>query len=252
MLILITIFGILLIPSNAFAWGPLTHIFIGNEILTLSSLLPPAVYSVIKQYREDFLYGNIIADLVIGKKYLPPDKNVHGWDFGFNLLDSAQNNQQKAFVYGYLVHLAADTVAHEFLTHEKKNIAHTLYELKADSLLHKKYWLQAVTIKKNVQRRNDEFLGNSISRLFLSFRTFKRIFKGITFFSLFTSEGMSNFMDRHQGVIAVPEDNKIKNLRQQSLVRAIDVLNNGRLSSILEKNPSGNYKEVLRYSSTLI
>lgn len=242
MLILITILGILLVPVSAFAWGPLTHIFIGNEILSLSPLLSPAVYAAIKKYREDFLYGNIIADLVIGKKYLPADKNVHGWDFGFNLLDSARNSQQKAFVYGYLAHLAADTVAHEFLTNEKKNIAHTLYELKADSLLHKKYWLQAVTIKKNVQRRNDEFLGNSISRLFLSYRTFKRIFKGITFFSLFTTEGltsMNNLIYKYNGAVTAPDDSWIKSLRQQSLIRAIDILNNGRFSSIVEKNPSG-------------
>jgi hypothetical protein len=243
MIIIISLLGILLIPSNAFAWGPLTHIFIGNEILMLPSLLPPAVYAIIKQYREDFLYGNIMADLVIGKKYLPANKNVHGWDFGFNLFDSATNNQQKAFVYGYLAHLAADTVAHEFLTHEKKNIAHTLYELKADSLLHKKYWLQAVTIKKNVQRRNDEFLGSSISKLFLSYRTFKRIFKSLTFFSLYTTEGISNFIDKYNGVMTVPEDSKIKNLRHQSLVRAIDVLNKGKSSYILSKNPSGNIKD---------
>ncbi len=214
--------------------------YLGNEILSLSSLLPGAIYSVLKIYKDDFLYGNIIADIVLGKKYLPKDKNSHTWDFGFHLLDSAQNRQQKAFVYGYLCHLAADTVAHELLTREKKNIGHTFYELKADSIVKKKYWLQAVAIRKKVQRRNDEFLESSIDRLFFSFKTNKRIFKSMVFMSLFTPKSVSNIIDRSLFITSVPEKEDIKKLREKSLVRSIDIFENGAHSSVVDKNPCGD------------
>jgi len=236
---LLVFIGFLLVPSLSYAWGPLTHMYLGNEILSLSSLLPAPVYSLIKRYKDDFLYGNIIADIVLGKKYLPQDKSSHTWKFGFQLLDQAKNRQQKAFVYGYLCHLAADTVAHELLTREKKNIRHTFYELKADSLVKKKYWFQAIAIRRKVQRRNDMFLESSLDRLFFSFKTNKRIFKSFIFMTLFTPKSMSNLIDRSLFITSIPEKDDIKKLREESLIRSIDVLQKGIHSSVLQKSPSG-------------
>ena len=46
---------------------------------------------------------------------------------------------EKAFAYGYLSHLAADTVAHEILTDDMKNMEHAWAELKADSMIKKTF-----------------------------------------------------------------------------------------------------------------
>ena len=66
---LLVVVSFLLLPSLAFAWGPLTHIYLGSEIVSLGSLLPAGVYALIRKYRHDFLYGNLMADIIIGKNF---------------------------------------------------------------------------------------------------------------------------------------------------------------------------------------
>ena len=86
---LISLLGMLLVPAAAFAWGPLTHIYLGNELFSLGALLPAGILEIIRRYRKDFLYGNIMADIILGKKYLPDEKSSHSWEVGFDLLNAA-------------------------------------------------------------------------------------------------------------------------------------------------------------------
>jgi hypothetical protein len=232
-----TIF-ILLIPSVAFAWGPLTHMYLGNELLSLCSILPAGILEILRRYRKDFLYGNLMADIIIGKNYLPNDKNSHSWDVAFDLFKSARTRQQKAFVYGYMTHLAADTVAHNVYTVDRKNFGHTVMEMKADSIIHKKYWLQAVAIEKKVQARNDYFLENALERCVFSFKTNKRIFRGILFFSVLNQERVGNFLDRNL-VTSFPAKKTLENLHQESLDKMIDLLQNGDNAEVVNVNPCG-------------
>ncbi|MFN3481227.1 MAG: zinc dependent phospholipase C family protein [Thermodesulfovibrionales bacterium] len=225
------------VPSMAFAWGPLTHFYLGSEILSLGSLIPAGIYSILKKYKHDFLYGNLMADIVIGKKYLPEDKNSHSWDVALNLFDSARTRQQKAFVYGYLSHLAADTVAHGKFTGNRKNIGHTLIELKADSIIDKRYWIQAITINKSVQQRNDVFLERSLERAIFSFKTNKRIFKGMLFLSCFNQKRVGDLIERNLKGFMSPSNNYIQSLHDESIKRIIDVLRNGRDSKVFEDSP---------------
>src|SRR5512135_454129 len=100
----VLVIAFLFIPAAVFAWGPLTHIYLGNELFSLSPLLPAGLYEIIRKYRKDFLYGTLMADIIIGKKYLPDSKSSHSWDVAFSLLEAAGTNQQKSFVYGYMSH----------------------------------------------------------------------------------------------------------------------------------------------------
>jgi hypothetical protein len=116
-----------------------------------------------------------MADIILGKKYLPDDKSSHSWDVGLKLLDQAKSWPERAFAYGYLSHLAADSVAHEALTEEKGNMGHTWVEMKADSLIDKTYWLQTVLISRKVRKRSDLLLEHSLDRYVFSFKTNKRL-----------------------------------------------------------------------------
>lgn len=234
---LLLVLSILLIPSFAFAWGPLTHIYLGNEIFSLGSLLPAGVYALIKKYRNDFLYGNLMADIIIGKKFLPEDKNPHSWDVALSLFDSAKTQQQKAFVYGYMGHLAADTIAHGNFTNKRRNIGHTLVELRADSMIDKKYWFQAIRIDRKVQMRNDTFLERSLESVFFSFKTNKRIFKGMLLLSCFNKERVGNFIQRNAVDPAILTRKNIKQLQIESLDRMMDILCNGKSSEVIKENP---------------
>jgi hypothetical protein len=234
---LLLITGFLLIPAAAFAWGPLTHIFLGNELLSLSPLLPAGLYRIISRYRKDFLYGNLMADIIIGKQYLPEEKNPHSWDIAFSLMNAAATAQQKAFVYGYMSHLAADTVAHNIYTADKKNIGHTVMEMKADCIIDKKYWFQAMAIDRRIQARNDVFLEHSLDRFIFSFKTNKRIFKGMVFLSVFNRERIGDFIDKTL-ITSLPDRGRIEALHEESLDRIIDLLQNGEKSAVIKASPA--------------
>jgi hypothetical protein len=226
MLFVFLIIGILFVPSFAFAWGPLTHMYLGNELFTYAPLIPAGILSLVRKYRQDFLYGNLMADTILGKKYLPDSRSSHSWDVALSLMDQATKGPEKAFVYGYLSHLAADTVAHETLTEDTLNMEHTWLELKADSMINKVYWLQSVTISKAVQQRNDRFLEGSLDSYIFSFATNRRIYKGMVFLSLLNKK-------RKRGV----DPEYIAQLHDESVTRMLDLLKNGRNSEVLKKSP---------------
>jgi len=224
--ILLLVLGFTLAPSFSFAWGPMTHIYLGNELFAYAPLIPAGIFSLLRKYRQDYLYGNLMADSILGKKYLPDDKSSHSWEVGLRLLDSAQAWPEKAFAYGYLSHLAADTVAHGVLTEDKKNVGHAWLEMKADSMINKVYWLQSVSFSKTVQHRNDQFLENTLDRYIFSFKTNKRIYKGMVFLSLLNRE-------RRRGI----DREMIAQLHDESLARMIDLLQNGTEASVLTLSP---------------
>ena len=237
------IFSFLLVPTAAFAWGPLTHIYLGNELYFMGSLLPAGLFEIIRRYRKDFLYGNLMADIVVGKKYLPYEKNSHNWDVAFDLLNSTKTKQQRAFVYGYMSHLAADTVAHNTYIIGKKNIRHSVMEMKADSIIDKKYWFQAMAIDKRIQARNDLFLENSLERFIFSFKTNKRILKGMVLLSVFNREKINDFIDKNL-ITSLPVRETIEKLQQESIDKIIDLFQNWEKSDVVKVSPNGNgYKE---------
>ncbi len=214
------------IPSAAFAWGPLTHMYLGNELLNCAPLIPAGILALLNKHRQDFLYGNLMADIILGKKYLPDDKSSHSWDVGLNMLDQAKTWPERAFAYGFLGHLAADTVAHENLTDELGNMGHTWVEMKADSLIDKTYWLQTVMISRAVRKRSDLLLENSLDSYMFSFKTNRRIYKSMVFLSFLNKK-------RKRGV----DRELIQDLHEESLSRMVDLLQNGTESAVLNKRP---------------
>jgi hypothetical protein len=234
----VLVMAFLLIPTAAFAWGPLTHIYLGSELFSLSPLLPAGLFEIIRKYRKDFLYGNLMADIIIGKKYLPDARSSHSWDVAFSLMKAAVTDQQKAFVYGYLGHLAADTVAHNTYTVDKRNLGHTVMEMKADSIIDKKYWLQAMAIDRRIQARNDLFLEHTLDRFIFSFKTNKRILKGMVFLSVFNQERIGDFIDKNL-ITSLPDREAIESLHQESLDKIIDLFQKWKDSDVVKTSPSG-------------
>ncbi|HUK99973.1 MAG TPA: zinc dependent phospholipase C family protein [Nitrospirota bacterium] len=226
MYFILLVAGFILVPTFAFAWGPLTHMYLGNELLSCTPLIPAGILALLRKHKQDFLYGNLMADMILGKKYLPDDKSSHSWDVGLKLLDQAKTWPERAFAYGYLSHLAADSVAHEALTDEKGNMGHTWVEMKADSLIDKIYWLQTVLISKKVRKRSDLLLENSLDSYMFSFKTNKRLYRGMVFLSFLNKK-------RERGV----DKDLIRDLHDESIARMLDLLQHGTDSLVLHKNP---------------
>ena len=133
--------------DTALAWGPATHIGLASSILDQLSLLPSAVGAVLARHGVSYLYGNIAADVVFAKRWSRIKQFCHHWTIGFELLESAPDDQCKAFAYGYLSHLAADTVAHgKFVPRQISasectvNFGHLYWELRADGIEEESHW----------------------------------------------------------------------------------------------------------------
>lgn len=243
-LVLLIGLPLVFMPEQAFAWGPLTHVYLGASIFNLGFLLPAGVYGIIKRYGKDFIYGNLMADFVLAKKYLPKNKNPHSWDVGMNLLESATTWSEKAFSYGYLGHLAADTVAHDVYTKGTRNYEHMFLELRADGMAGRASWLSALSIGRRVQVRNDRFLErcSGDSRIFLSFNANKRIFKGMVVLSGLNGGGIAKFLDKNMMLPDKASLDNIEKLQFDSIERMIDVIQNGEKSKVLNEDPNGKHR----------
>lgn len=229
---------LLLVPSAAFAWGPLTHVYLGSEIYYLGAAIP-AVFGLVKKYKQDFLYGNLMADMILAKKYMPLQKHSHNWDIALGLLDSSGTDAERAFSLGYMGHLAADTVAHGKYTAGRKSLQHTILEMRADSVIDRSYWFKAIAIDRRVQTRNDAFLEKTLDRVIFSFKTNRRIFKGAVALSCLNKEMvLTDFLYRN--LMSSSKNRKLKTLHDESLSRMVDVLQNGRDSEVLKKDPIGS------------
>lgn len=216
-------------PENAFAWGPMTHGYLANELLRHIALLPPDISLIIRNFSQDFIYGNIMADSIIGKRFMPKDRQSHSWEFAKALSKQASKPSEKSFVYGYLCHLAADTVAHGVLTLKMKDFEHTWVEFMADSLIDRSNRLKSLKINPFVQKRNDRFLKKRVPSHVLSFNAHKRIFKGLLLLSAFADFSTVNKMNI--------DKIKICKLREESIFRMIDILSNGSDSFVVRESP---------------
>jgi hypothetical protein len=176
----------LLHPTAAHAWTPGTHIYLGETILANLHLLPPQVATLIQAFPFDFLYGTIAPDTSIAKKYVPAGRHSHYWNVGQETLDKAPNDALRAFGLGYLSHLAADTIAHNYfiprqllLTASTRSMGHTYWESRVETHLTGRYARKAREIILLDQSAADRHLEKIISPTIFSVRTNRRLFRGM-------------------------------------------------------------------------
>ena len=223
------------------AWGPLTHVYLGNQLLEIGApLIPVGVYGILKKYKNDFLYGNLSADIIMGRRFQGADKSSHDWNIAWKMLGAARSDRRSAFVYGYLMHLCADSVVHNLDIYNKLPFSHSLVELKSDSIVDKKYRGIMRQLDKVMQRDNDLFMEESLESQFFSFKTNRRIFKGVLMLSKLPNYSpVSNFIDNRFPYEITAGD--IYGFQQESLARMCELLNNGKDSEVLKEHPLGRY-----------
>ena len=173
-------------PISALAWTPGTHIFLGETILTNLHLLPAPIANLLQAFPYDFLYGTIAPDTSIAKKYVPAGRHSHFWNVGQETFDQAPSESLRAFGLGYLSHLAADTIAHNYfvprqlvLTTSTRSMGHTYWESRIETHLGGQYARRAREIIRRDQSAADLYLERIISPTLFSVRTNRRIFRGM-------------------------------------------------------------------------
>lgn len=173
-------------PHEALAWGAGIHLQLGTAVLKNLEALTPAVAAVIGAYPRDFLYGCIAADITIGKKFTHYLLHCHRWRIGLKILESAGPAPQKACAYGYLSHLAADTIAHNYFVPYKimrsfstLTLKHAYWEMRFESFVERDIWETGRKVALENYRANDALLRSVLSDTLFSFGTNKRIFNSI-------------------------------------------------------------------------
>jgi Zinc dependent phospholipase C len=179
--------AILLLPDQAWAWGPATHVYLGSAVLQSLSLLPSAVATLISAYPRDYLYGSVAADISLAKKYVPEGRHCHHWHIGEEIFDIAETDRLKAVGLGYLSHLAADTIAHNFfvprqllVTSSSKGLGHSYWEHRMDIQLGEGYTrIAREVVMDHDHSAADALFDRVLSATLFSFSTNRRIFRGM-------------------------------------------------------------------------
>jgi hypothetical protein len=187
-IVVCTAIALLLVhPDRAFAFGPATHVFLGRQILDMLYLLPEGLADLIRVHPQSFLYGSMAADISFGKKYVPAGRHCHFWHVGEEILDNASNDRLRAVAFGYLTHLAADTIAHNFfvprqllLTRSTKALGHGYWEHRLDAHLGDEYAAIARHVVLEYDHSEaDNLFDRVLSGTIFSFETNRRIFRGM-------------------------------------------------------------------------
>lgn len=243
---IVAFFVWLFLPEKAFAWGPVTHLQLGIEALRHTSLLGHSLRMVLEAFPYDYLYGCIGADIIFAKGLAKIHDHSHNWLVGFSVLEEADSPPQEAFAYGYLSHLAADTVAHNYFipecyvrTYPTKTLRHAYWEVRFDSLEKSDLWTLAREIVRLPQHEeDDELLERVVKRTLFSFKTDKRIFSSLL---------VLNRMEQWQRMLDTLSEKSVWTLtasdaskyRRLSLKNTLDFLMHLERAACMKMDPTG-------------
>ncbi len=237
---------ILLWPDDAYAWGPLAHLDFSSGALSQMSLLPAAMRVLLTKCADDFLYGSLAADIIVGKNLARYAVHCHNWKVGWKVFNYAKGEPQQAFALGFLAHLAADTVAHNYYVPYKtvegfpvRSTGHAYWELRYDQKLDASLWQTARRITTQSFRRHDEFLEEALAESYvIPFGVSKRMFNQLLFAAR---------MKKYQAMAAMVAgekdlpltDEEVRDARELAVSQILSMLADGESGRANGADPTG-------------
>jgi hypothetical protein len=245
MLFLLVAITAILLPTDALAWGGGIHLQLGAQVLANPGLLSADVAALLAVHPKDFLYGCLAPDITVGKKYTHYLLNCHRWGIGRTLLKEAETDHQRACAYGYLCHLAADTVAHNYYVPYKIirsfaaiTMKHAYWEMRFEAFVEKDTWKLAHRVCRADQRGNDMLLRNVLTTTLFSFGTNKRIFNSIMVMARMehVQKIMQTLSSKSRYQLAEADRDEYMELAREAI---IDFLHDPDESKFLKLDPTG-------------
>lgn len=174
-------------PSDAQAWGPLAHLNFSTQALQNLGAVQPSVRALLQDFGNEFLYGSLAADIVVGKNMARFLYHCHNWRVGFNVLKQAKPGAEQAFSLGFLAHLSADTVAHNYYvpfktvaSFHKTSTQHAYWELRYDQRMDRDLSRVAREVSTRSMRGHEAFLARTLTgSSVLPFGVSKQLFRGL-------------------------------------------------------------------------
>jgi hypothetical protein len=174
-------------PNDALAWGPVTHLVHGSQVLDSLSILTPALQEILREHRLPYLYGCVAADIVQAKKYTRSlYTHCHCWPVGWQIAEAAEGERQQAFAYGYLSHLAGDVYSHNHfvpiqlvVSYQARTLRHVYWEARFDAAQARDRFRLLRSVFEHRYPDCDRLVERVVERTLFSFRTNKRIFHSV-------------------------------------------------------------------------
>jgi len=255
-LILAVVGVLVLLPTPALAWGPITHIVHGSTILANLNSLPAALQAVLAANPDRYLYGCVGADIIQAKAYTRSlSTHCHSWPVAWKLVAAARTDAEQAFAWGYLTHLSADIISHNHFvpssllrSFESRTANHAYWEARADGLQRRRHWQEVREILRGRYEDCDALVERVVHHTLFSFKTNKRIFDSLMALHKFDRwqalVGSVNRRSKYElGRDAVDRYNEV------CIASATDLLVNRELSFTQEQDPTG--REILERSIKL-
>ena len=169
--------------EGAWAWGPGIHTVIACGVIEEAGQILPSIARIIQSFPLEYLYGSLAADFFVGKGLKNKKGHSHNWETGFAFLGEAKDDQEAAYAYGFLSHLTADVVAHNYfvpnLIHQAstwKRIGHLYWEARADYFVEPVYIKIARSVLKIEQLDCDKLLKLAVGKRLNTLKVRRRIF----------------------------------------------------------------------------
>jgi hypothetical protein len=186
-LALATVVVLLAWAGDAHAWGPVTHLVHGSQVLDTLSILGPTLQEMLRVHRLAYLYGCVAADITQAKKYTRTMyTHCHCWPVGWQLVEAARNDREQAFAYGYLSHLAGDVYSHNqyvpiqlVVSYPTRALKHAYWEARFDAAQARDRWRLLRQVFEHRYPDCDRLVERVVERTLFSFRTNKRIFNSL-------------------------------------------------------------------------
>jgi hypothetical protein len=151
-------------------------------------VLPTGVADLLRAFPYEFLYGSIAADTSMAKKYAPVGRHCHSWHVGLEIFEQAGDTPLRAFAFGYLSHLAADAVAHNYfvprqlaVTSSTTALGHSYWESRFEAHLGEGYSSRARELLVGDHLSADAHLDRILSPTLFSTQTNRRLFRGMVY-----------------------------------------------------------------------
>lgn len=237
--------ALLAIPEHAYAWGPGAHLAIGQTVLENLGLLPALLAEMISRNTSAFLYGSLSADIFIGKGTRIKPGHSHNWETGFKLLDTAKDSGTRAYAYGYLTHLAADVVAHNFYVPNMVwnmpyggKASHVYVEMQADMKINWSPKL-ALSLFRNPSEKEEGALLTATDQRRWTFMIKKRLMMGSL--NLCARKSWDNSLDLAERMLPWPHNTGyLEEMLELSTRTVFHFLCDSSLSPALAHDPIGS------------
>jgi len=236
----------LLWPAHAWAWGPLAHLEFSSTALQTLSAVSPGLRLLLAHYSGEFLYGSLAADIIVGKNLARYAVHCHNWNVGFQVLDRSKTDGQRAFSMGFLAHLAADTVAHNYYvpyktvqSFRRRASGHAYWELRFDQRLSPDLWRMARRVSHEAFREHDEHLEECLANSFvIPFGVSKRLFGSLLVAARLKKWQRMSEMLASERTLTLGDD-EIRDCTSLAVGQILGMLQNGTSAECTRADPTG-------------